>query len=308
MNKIKLIVIGGPTASGKTDVSLELAKMLDSEIISYDSRQVFKYLDIGTAKPTQEELAVAKHHFIDCLELTDYFSAGRFAEEAYPIIQNLNARGKTPILVGGTGFYVDALCNGMFDEEKSDNSKRKEITKKYDEIYKNEGSDKLVELLKEVDPKAVEQYADKNHRRLIRALEYYEINGKRFSEANQELPETNLEPHFFGVEWDREMLYNRINLRTELMWEKGLIEETQKVLDMGYSSDLNSLHTVGYKECIKFLDGEWEKSFAIEEMKKNTRRYAKRQLTWFRRYENMKYLTGNSKEIAEEIIKSMGLG
>ncbi len=304
-NKTKLIVIGGPTASGKTDVSLELANMLDSEIISYDSRQVFKHIDIGTAKPTKEELTVAKHHFIDCLELTDYFSAGRFAEEAYPIIQDLKERGKTPILVGGTGFYVDALCNGMFDEEKSDNLERKKITKKYNEIYKNEGVNKLVDLLKKVDPEAVAQYPDKNHRRLIRALEYFEMNEKPFSQANEDLAETNLEPYFFGIDWDREKLYHRINLRTELMWEKGLIEETQKVLDMGYSPDLNSLHTVGYKECIKFLDGEWEKDFAIEEMKKNTRRYAKRQLTWFRRYENMKYLDGTSKEIAEQIIDLM---
>ena len=302
MKNINVIIIGGPTASGKTDVSLYLAQKLETEIISCDSRQIYKYLNIGTAKPSKEELAIAKHHFIDTLEPDVYFSAGHFAEQALPILQKLNEQGKTPIIVGGSGFYIDALCYGMFDEN-ADTPERKANIKKYNKLLKELGRDYLYDELQKVDPIAAEQYSDRNPRRIIRALEYYDTHKSPFSEVKNTIELPNIKPSYWGVQWEREALYDRINLRTELMWEQGLIKETEDVLNMGFSPELNSLNTVGYKECIAFLNGDMTKMQAIEEMQKNTRRYAKRQLTWFKRYGSMNYLTGNAEEIADEIIK-----
>lgn len=306
-HKIPLILIGGPTASGKTAVSLELARRIDSEIISADSRQVYKYLDIGTAKPNADELTLAKHHFIDTLEPDEYFSAGRFGDEAFATARNIYRSGKMPIVVGGSGFYIKALCEGMFEEDSADNSERAKLQQKYQAILEEQGRDELRRRLEKVDPEAAGNYSDGNPRRLIRALEYYDLHGKPFSHAKNETRNRPVKPFYFAPEHTRETLYERINMRTELMWENGLVEETEKVLNMGFSPELNSLNTVGYKECIAFLKGDIKKNEAIEEMKKNTRRYAKRQLTWFRKYDSMLYLPSNPEQAAEEIIKTAGV-
>jgi len=302
MNK-KVIVIGGPTASGKTEVSLELAKLMSVEIISADSRQVFKYLDIGTAKPNKEELSAVKHHLIDFLEPDEYYSAGMFGDDADRLVSDIYERKSVPLVVGGSGLYIDSLCFGLCEDDSNANDNRFGIREELNQKLIQFGKDKLYEELVEVDPLSAQKYADRNPMRIIRALEYFEINKTPLSTAHRTMAIRNIEPYFFDIAYDRETLYNRINRRTEIMWESGLVEETQKVLNMGFSTTLNSLNTVGYKECIAFLKGEMSKSLAIEEMKKNTRRYAKRQTTWFKRYENMVHLTGTPAEMAQKILE-----
>ncbi|MEI6089869.1 MAG: tRNA (adenosine(37)-N6)-dimethylallyltransferase MiaA [bacterium] len=302
MNK-KVIVIGGPTASGKTEVSLELANLMSVEIISADSRQVFKYLDIGTAKPNKEELSAVKHHLIDFLEPDEYYSAGVFGDDAERIISEIYARNAIPLVVGGSGLYIDSLCFGLCEDDSNANDNRFGIREKLNQRLIDFGKDKLYEELMEVDPVSAQKYADRNPMRIIRALEYFEIHKTPLSTAHRTLTNRNIEPYFFDIAHEREKLYDRINYRSEIMWESGLVEETQRVLDMGFPPTLNSLNTVGYKECIAYLKGDMSKSTAIEEMKKNTRRYAKRQTTWFKRYENMVHLSGTPTEMAQKIIK-----
>ncbi len=298
----KVIVIGGPTASGKTEVSLELAKLIDVEIVSADSRQVFKYLDIGTAKPNKTELSAVKHHLIDFLEPDEYYSAGRFGDDAEKIVEEITERNTVPLVVGGSGLYIDSLCFGFCDENIGENEKRFEIREELNKRLIELGKDQLYDELIAVDPVSAQKYDDKNPMRIIRALEYFQINGNPFSTAQRITKNRGIEPYFFDIAHNREVLYERINRRTDIMWEIGLVEETQRVLNMGFSPTLNSLNTVGYKECIAYLTGEMSKETAIEEMKKNTRRYAKRQTTWFKRYENMVHLTGTSEEMARKIL------
>lgn len=303
-NSKKLIVIGGPTASGKTELGIELAMLLDSEIISADSRQVFKYLDVGTAKPTSEERSQAVHHFIDFLEPDDYYSAGVFGDQAYAKVQELQSNGIIPIVVGGSGLYIKALCEGFFKDHNSnsDNSIRIKLESELNEL----GLDNLYDRLKEIDPKSADLYIEKNPRRIIRALEYFEITGIPFSQAHQLFDtKRELEPLYFGIFHDRNLLYNRINIRSEIMWKSGIIEETEKVLSMGFSKELNSLNTVGYKETIAFLEGKISEYEAIEKISQNTRRYAKRQMTWFRQYDDMTWLSGSPKECAKKIYEQI---
>lgn len=278
---IDIVVITGPTASGKTDLSLKLAEKYPIEIISADSRQVFKYMDIGTAKPSKEELEKIPHHFIDIVTPDEYYSAGKFGEEAYQKVKEIIARDKVPIVVGGSGLYIKALVEGLFDEDPSEEllAVREELHK----ILKEKGKKDLLDELKKVDPASFEKYSDGNHRRIIRALSFYRLNGKPISEVQQEMAqERDITPRYFGIEHSREELYQRINLRTEQMWENGFVEEVESLLDMGYFPKLNSLDSVGYKECIQFLQGKISKEEAISEMQKFTRRFAKRQLTWIR--------------------------
>ncbi len=287
--KIPLIIVIGPTASGKTKLAVELAKLFQTEVISSDSRQVYKYLSIGTAKPTADEMQGIKHHLIDFLDPDQDYSAGIFEKDAEQIIKNLDNENKIPIIAGGSGLYVKALVEGLFGDNKSEATM--EVRDKLKEQLSEKGKDFLYSELMRIDPKSAEKYSDRNSRRIIRALEYYYSEGKLFSEAHHEDTLKNLYyPVYLALEWEREIIYDRINRRTELMWDNGLIEETEQILNRGYEKSLNSLNTVGYKECIAFLEGDWSKDKAIEEMKKNTRRYAKRQLTWNRRIENVNYL------------------
>ena len=299
-----VIVILGPTASGKTAVSIELSKLIDCEIISADSRQIFRYLDIGTAKPTKDEQAGVKHHFIDFLNPDEYYSAGLFANQAEYTLTEIFNNNKIPLLVGGSGLYIKALCEGLFTEDinyKLDNVRENLIIK-----LNEKGIDELYNELVSVDKASAELYNDKNPRRILRALEYYYSTGIPLSIAQVEKKANkNFKTRYFGIYFDREDLYKRINLRTEIMWESGLVDETQNVLKLGYSPDLNSLNTVGYKECISYLNGVLTKEKAIELTKQNTRRYAKRQLTWFRKNSEIKWINGiNSKILAELIINN----
>lgn len=301
MKKPLAIAIVGATCSGKTHTSIELSRLLNVEIISADSRQLYRYLTIGTAKPTREELSVCPHHFIDILNPDEPYSAGTFANQALIIASDIIDRGKLPLIVGGSGLYVSALCEGIFSEENDDSIliQRAKLEKR----LSAEGKDQLYEELTKIDPISAQKYTDLNPRRIIRALEYYYATGTPLSAAhknteNRDIPFTTL---FFGIEIDRRTLYERINARCIEMWDTGLLDETERVLSMGYSQELNSLNTVGYKETIKFLKGEFTKEQAIEKMQQSTRNYAKRQLTWFRKNKNITWLSGSPFEIAQEI-------
>lgn len=278
-----VIIIAGPTASGKTDLSLHLAQEFDSEIISADSRQLYKYLDIGTAKPGKDELKSVKHHFIDIVNPDEYYSAGLFGNEAYKCAKDILYRKKIPIVVGGSGLYIKAMCDGLF-EENSDNVELSEIRKRLENELIEHGLDYLYSKLMQIDAESALLYKEKNPRRIIRALEYYYSSGNIFSEAQKIKTQIRaISPIYFVINRNREELYDRINLRSEIMWKSGIIEETQKVLKMGYSKDLNSLNTVGYKEVIAFIENRMSEQTALDKMKQTTRNYAKRQVTWFKR-------------------------
>lgn len=299
----KVIVILGPTASGKTGTAVELNKLLNIEVISSDSRQIYKYLDIGTAKPDEKELAGVKHHLVDFLEPDEYYSAGEFEKDAEAIAHDIYSQNAVPSIVGGSGLYIHAFCYGLFEEQKD---KDLSIRNKIEERLKNEGIDSLYDELMKVDPETALKYPDKNHRRITRALEYYLTTGTKFSVAKKKYQkEKDFDCISFGIETNREELYEKINHRAEWMWNNGLIEETRKVLDMGYDPELNALNTVGYKECIAYLNNEMTEKEALEKMQTNTRRYAKRQLTWFRRYDDIIWLSGTNDEIAKNILDTL---
>jgi tRNA dimethylallyltransferase len=306
---LPVIAIVGPTASGKTATAIELARLLKNdfpaEIISADSRQVFRLLDIGTAKPTPEELAEFPHHFIDIKNPDEYYSAGMFGTEANQVVENLLKKGVIPIIAGGSGLYVQALCDGFFEEENS--FKNTEIRAKLEQLLQTDGRDALFDELQKIDPESAALYSDKNPRRIIRALEFFKTTGTKFSEAFKKSPKRNFTTIQFGIAQPREILYDRINQRCIKMWNGGLIKETERVLKMGFSPQLNALNTVGYKETIAFLKGEMTADESLAKMQQNTRRYAKRQLTWFRRDERITWLDGKPEEMAQIIFKSIAL-
>jgi tRNA dimethylallyltransferase len=300
-----LIVIIGPTASGKTGVSIELSKLLNIEVISADSRQIYKYLNIGTATPSESELNAVKTYFINELEPDEYYSAGMFGDDAEKIAIQILNKGKIPVVVGGTGLYIQSLCEGFF-EDRIDDSFRKETSERLNKLLEDKGIDYLFDKLYSVDSLSAEKYSDKNPRRIIRALEYFEITGLPFSEAHKKYEKPrNFNVHYFGIEYPRQVLYERINLRAEFMRYIGLFDEVKNILTMGFSPELNSLNTVGYKETIAFLKGKMSEEVTLEKMKQNTRRYAKRQMTWFRKNKKIIWFSGTEKEIAEKIYEKI---
>jgi tRNA dimethylallyltransferase len=312
------IAIVGATASGKTATSLELASNLaregiGSEIISADSRQLYRFLTIGTAKPSREELMRVPHHFIDCRNPDETCSAGEFGTEAAQILSAIRSRGNVPIIVGGSGLYVKALTDGMFDEtaELATDAENSEYARLQEEArsrlqsrFETEGIDILYAELQTIDSVSAAKYTDRNPRRIIRALEHYILTGIPLSQAHQTSHVgRDFTTVFFGIASERETLYKRINTRTEDMFAQGIIEETASVLAMGYASTCNSLKTVGYKECLSLLQGEISRERAKELTAQNTRRYAKRQLTWFRRDERIIWRTLPPDELAREIAR-----
>lgn len=299
-SKPDIIVLLGPTASGKTSLSLQIADYFDLEIISADSRQIYKYLDIGTAKPTKSELQKVHHHFISIVNPDEYYSAGIFAKEASSTIQNILNQGKMPLIVGGSGLYIKALCEGLFIEEY-DKTQKIEIKNRIVKMKKDYGNDYLFNLLTSIDPEAALMYPDKNPHRIMRALEYYYLTGKKFSSSISNIDKPDFNCIYIGLLLDRTNLYERINQRTEQMWKSGLLDETRQVLKMGYSPDINSLNTVGYKECISYLKGEINEIEALEKIKQHTRNYAKRQMTWFRKIINVNWLEPDEKLLKNSI-------
>ena len=280
--KKPLIVIGGPTACGKTGFSIKLAKKIGGEIISADSMQVYRYMDIGTAKVTPEEADGVPHYLIDEFDPDEEYNVMLFQQKAKAYMEEIWAKGKTPILVGGTGFYINALLyDNDFTETENDTSYREECYR----LAQEQGPEVLFERLKEVDPEYAEIMHANNVKRVTRALEYHYLTGQKFSEHNaeQKEKETPYDAAVIILNMDREKLYERIELRIDLMMQEGLLEEVKSLLDKGYTPDLVSMQGIGYKEFIPYFNGECTLEEAVIQLKTNTRRFAKRQLTWFRR-------------------------
>jgi len=283
MIKPKMIILTGPTAVGKTELSIRLAKEIGGEIISADSMQVYRGMDIGTAKITKEEMQGVPHHLIDCFEPDEEFNVAIFQELARKAAKEIADRGNIPILAGGTAFYIQALLYGIdFNEEEHDDSFRNAM---YEIAVDEEGRKKLHSRLCEVDPEYADTVHYNNCKRVVRALEYHHYTGRKFSEYNEEQRKRKAEYDFcyFVLNDGREHLYERINKRVDVMVENGLLLEVQSLKEKGYAADLVSMQGVGYKEIIQFLNGEITLEESLELIKKNTRHFAKRQLTWFRK-------------------------
>jgi tRNA dimethylallyltransferase len=277
--KPMVVVLAGPTASGKTAVSLPLAEQLHAEILSADSRQIYRHLDIGTAKPTPSERTRVPHHFIDIRNPDEEYNAGLFGEEGREEIARILSRGRVPLVVGGSGLYIQSLVDGFFDGPPADLDFRAQAM----ERLRAEGVLPLLEDLAKVDPDSAASIDPTKPRRVVRALEVYHITGIPLSVLHRERkPEIPFVPLFFGLELDRAELYQRINTRCERMLEGGLLDEVESLVVAGYSASLNALKTVGYAEAFAYRRGEISYEDMVRLFKQNSRRYAKRQLTWFR--------------------------
>ncbi len=277
--KKNVVAIMGPTAVGKTKLSIELAKRFNGEIISGDSMQVYKGLDIGTAKIKQAEMQGIPHHMLDIREPDEDFSAADFKELVQQYIAEITARGKLPIIVGGSGLYIQAA---LYDYNFSDRKRDPLLTKEMEEIVKLEGIMPLYQRLEQIDPEQAKKIHPNNHRRVIRALEIYETTGMTMSEYEKnQVMESPYNPILLGLEMPRALLYERINDRVDQMIEKGLKTEVKKVYDKGYAS-CQSMKAIGYKEWISYFKGEQSLEGTVELLKRNSRRYAKRQYTWFK--------------------------
>lgn len=302
MSKIPLIVVAGPTASGKTSLAIDIANYIGGEIVGADSMQIYKYMDIGSAKPTSEERAQAVHHLIDFLEPDESYSVADYTKDAHEVIAEVVSHGKTPIMCGGTGLYINSVVNDVsFGEVETDYALREELRK----TAKEKSGDFLLEMLREFDPVSAQRLHPNNLKRVIRAIEFYKLTGVPISEHQEETKKHNsrYNPLMMCVEWDREELYDRINKRVDIMLESGLIDEVKKLRDMGYTRDLNSMQGIGYKEVMDYLDGKTSLSETVEIIKQSSRRYAKRQMTWFRRDDRIHYLpSGNAFDVAKKLI------
>lgn len=280
--KKPLIIIAGPTACGKTDTAIMLAKRINGEIISADSMQVYKFMNIGTAKVTQKEMGGIQHYLIDEIMPDEDFNVMIFQQKAKMYIEQIYAKGKIPIIVGGTGFYINALVyDNNFMSTKSDESIRNALLKEAEE----KGEAFVYEKLKAIDPEYASAVHKNNVKRVIRAIEYYCHTGQKMSEHNKEAKERQspYDISFIILHMEREKLYQRIDLRVDLMIKNGLLDEVQSLLNKGYSPNLVSMQGLGYKEFIPYFNGEIPLNAAVEALKKGTRHFAKRQLTWFRR-------------------------
>lgn len=281
MKKIKIAVIAGPTASGKTALGVEIAKAFDGEVVSADSMQIYKGMDIATAKPTPEEMSEIPHHLIDFLERDRAFSVADYVEMANEKINEIHKRGRLPVIVGGTGLYISSLIDNIqFPDIKSD----PEIRKKLEQEAVEFGNDKLFERLEKCDPETAAELHPNNLVRVIRALEVYEITGRKLSEykAESRLVESPYESVIIGLNYrDRQKLYDKINLRVDIMVENGLIAESREVFESGEIR--TAANAIGYKELIPYFENKADLQTCIDKIKQETRRYAKRQLTWFRK-------------------------
>lgn len=284
LNKNYLIVVVGPTAIGKTALAIEIAKRYHSEIISCDSRQFFKEMTIGTAVPNTEELEAVPHHFIQNKSIFENYSVGDFERDGIALLDKLFKKNPIQVMVGGSGLYVNAILNGLDDFPFIDPNIRIELNTQLEQ----KGLEYLQKQLKELDPEHYERVAIKNPQRVIRALEICLGTGKTYSSfLNQKKNIRNFIPIIIGIEAEREKMYDRINKRVDIMFQNGLIKEVKELYPY---KELNALQTVGYREVFSFLDEEISLDFALEEIKKNTRRFAKRQLTWFKRDENTHWI------------------
>lgn len=290
MQKGKVIVICGPTASGKTNLSIELAKQINGEIVSCDSMQIYKDMTIGTAKPTTEEMQGIKHYLIDCVSPETRYSVADYKKDAIKAIREILDKGKIPIIVGGTGLYLESLIYGIeYNEVETDLKYRNELEK----IDTKQGLQILYEMAEKIDREAAKKISVNDKKRIFRILEIYHSTGK--TKTQLEIESRKNGPEFdyilFGITMDREKLYERINKRVDIMIKKGLIEEVKQILEK-YSEFPTAMQGLGYKEVVEYLRGKFSKDEMIEKIKMETRRYAKRQLTWFRKYKNLTWING----------------
>ena len=281
MDKPKVIVICGPTASGKTALSIELAKKINGEIISSDSMQIYKYMDIGTAKPNEEEKQGIQHYLLDFVEPNQRYSVAEFKKDAELAIEEILAKGKTPIVVGGTGLYVDSLIYGIeYQNIELDEKYRKEL----EERVEKEGLKKLYDEAQKIDPQAMEKISKNDQKRILRVLEIYKATGKNKTEQEIESRKKGVKYDYkvFAINWERQLLYERINKRVDIMIEQGLIKEVEELLKK-YDKFPTAMQGLGYKEVVEYLQGITTKEEMLEKLKMETRRYAKRQITWFKK-------------------------
>ena len=293
MEKQKVIVICGPTASGKTALSVELAKKINGEIISADSMQIYKDMNIGTAKPTIREMQGIKHYLIDFVLPNQRFSVAEFKQKAKTAIKEILEKGKTPIVVGGTGLYVDSLIYEIeYPKINFDEQYRKRLEKEVEE----KGLEQLYKRACEIDEEAMKKISPNDQKRILRVLEIYQATGK--TKTQQEIEsrkkEVEFDYHVYAINWERSALYDRINKRVDIMIKDGLIQEVEEILKK-YKEFPTAMQGLGYKEVVEYLDGTISKEEMIEKIKQETRRYAKRQITWFRKNKETIWLNGENK-------------
>ena len=303
ISKKPLVILTGPTAVGKTALSIKLAKEINGEMISADSMQVYKYMDIGTAKIMPSEMEGITHHLIDVLDPKEDFNVFTFQTMAKQALEEIYAKGKVPIIVGGTGFYIQSLLYDIAFENTEVSAYRAELTAEYEQY----GAHALHERLKDIDPVSYEEIHENNVKRVIRALEFYHDTGYPISQHNQEQREKDSPYNFeyFVLNDDRSVLYDRIEQRIDIMLQQGLVEEVQKLLDYGCTSDMVSMQGLGYKEIVSYLKGECSLEEAIYILKRDTRHFAKRQLTWFRREKVVTWVNKNQYETEDKMLSFM---
>ncbi len=293
-----LVILTGPTAVGKTSLSIQLAKAVNGEIISADSMQVYKYMDIGTAKITKEEMAGVKHHLIDCLDPTEDFHVVKFKELALDAMEDIYSKGKLPIICGGTGFYIQAL---LYDIQFTENAVDYEYRKSLEDIANTRGVEVLHAMLNEIDPASAANIPAANVKRVIRAMEYFQQTGQQFSIHN-EREKNRTSPYnfsYFVLNDNRDLLYERIDKRVDKMIADGLIDEVKSLIDLGVKKGMTAFDGIGYKEILIALENNLSIEDAISDIKQNSRHYAKRQLTWFRREKVVTWLDKSTYSDAE---------
>ena len=299
LGKPVIPVILGPTASGKTAVGIEVCEKLNGEIISADSRQIYRMMNIGTAKPGPEELSRCRHHLIDFLDPKEIFSAGDFVKAAVVVTEEIISRNKLPVIVGGAGLYLKALTEGIFEGDSSDPQVRQKLEKEYDSGHPEE----LYDRLTKIDPAYAKIVHPNDRKKLVRALEIFEVTGLTVSELNEHQPSGKIAGIMCGLTLPREELYRRIEERVDKMLADGLIDEVAHLKEIGLTEEDNSMKSPGYKEVLQYLDGAIKYDEMTELIKQNTRRYAKRQITWFKNTPNVKWFdAGNGLESTAEVI------
>ena len=290
MQKSKVIVICGPTASGKTALSIALAKQINGEIVSCDSMQIYKDMNIGTAKPTTEEMQGIKHYLIGYVSPEERYSVADYKKDAKRAIKEIIEKGKMPIVVGGTGLYVDSL---IYEIEYQDIKLDEQYRKQLEDEVKEKGLEELYKKAKIIDEKAMEKISPTDKKRILRVLEIYHATGKTKTEQEIESRKKEVEYDYkvYALNWDRQTLYERINKRVDIMIEQGLIQEVKEIIEK-YNTFLTAMQGLGYKEVVDYLKGIYTKEEMVEKIKMETRRYAKRQLTWFRKNKQTIWLNG----------------
>jgi tRNA dimethylallyltransferase len=300
----KIIVIVGPTAVGKTHVSVELAKKLNTEVISADSMQIYKGMDVGTAKITEEEKCGIIHHMIDIVNPDEDYSVSEFKNDAENIIDNLLIKNKIPVITGGSGLYVNSL---IYDLDFSNAKSNEKLREYYTYYYKEHGEDALYDKLMKIDPASAEKIHKNNVKRVIRALEVYDITGKKFSDINTDIrKESNkYDCILIGLSMERKVLYERINQRVDEMLSNGLAEEVKTLIENGYDKNLVSMRGIGYKEIIDYIEGNTDLEETTYILKRNTRRFAKRQYTWFLKDKKVKWFSMDNLDGIDNTIKNI---